>query len=65
MLPDVDDEALSVLASRFDFSGGQIENIVRKRLVDAVLYGTESDLQELIAYCQEESSDKTIYHSMK
>ena len=38
MLPDVDEATLSSIASQYDFSGGQIENIARKALVDDLLF---------------------------
>ena len=42
------------LASRYDFSGGNIENIARKAAVGYVLAGTTARLEELAGYCEEE-----------
>lgn len=47
------DEALQ-LAMRFDFSGGQIENVARKRTVDYILSGRYATLDELETYCRAE-----------
>jgi hypothetical protein len=58
MLPELSKNDAELLASRFDFSGGQIENILRKRQVDLVLEGMEPSLEALIAYCKDESMVK-------
>jgi len=42
------------LASHFDFSGGQIENIARKRTVDYILSGKFASLDEIENYCRAE-----------
>lgn len=47
------------LASRYDFSGGNIENIARKAAVGYVLSGTVAGLKELIGYCEEETLSAT------
>lgn len=39
MLDDLSQEDARALAHKYDFSGGQIENIARKRAVDYILYG--------------------------
>ena len=52
-----DTDALSI-AAEFDFSGGQIENVVRKYTMDSILFGTEGGLEQIRQYCQEESVDK-------
>ena len=43
------------LASRYDFSGGNIENIARKAAIGYVLSGTMAGLKELTGYCEEET----------
>jgi SpoVK/Ycf46/Vps4 family AAA+-type ATPase len=58
MLPELSQNNADLLASRFDFSGGQIENILRKRQVDLVLEGMEPSLDALIGYCKDESMIK-------
>ena len=55
MMPDLSADAVSRLASVYDFSGGQIENIVRKCDVESILYGQEFINEEKIEqYCKEE-----------
>jgi SpoVK/Ycf46/Vps4 family AAA+-type ATPase len=54
MITSLCDDDAHELASRYDFSGGQIENITRKRTIDFVLSGTEPSLDRLITFCQEE-----------
>ena len=54
MLKDISTNDAHLLASRFDFSGGQIENIARKRAVDYVLYGHSASLDEIEDYCRAE-----------
>ena len=53
-----DDEARSI-AGEFNFSGGQIENVVRKWTVDSILSGEEGGLEQLRRYCKEESVNKS------
>jgi len=43
------------LASHFDFSGGQIENIARKRAVDYIIYGKYASIDEIEDYCRAEA----------
>jgi SpoVK/Ycf46/Vps4 family AAA+-type ATPase len=54
-LPHMSDDDCKFLASHFDFSGGQIDNIVRKKEIYEIVYGKESDFQTLIQFCREES----------
>ncbi|MDR2408979.1 MAG: hypothetical protein LBE13_12820 [Bacteroidales bacterium] len=51
MIPDLSDHEAEELAATYDFSGGQIENITRKRTVDLILNGTESSLEDMHKYC--------------
>ena len=61
MLGDISGEDALVLATRYDFSGGNIENVARKAAVGYVLSGKKAGLDELVKYCDEEtlSSKKT------
>jgi hypothetical protein len=47
-----------VLAERYRFSGGQIENIARKFVVDLVLEGIDVGFERLIQYCGDEKLDR-------
>lgn len=56
MLKDLTDEQALDLAERFDFSGGQIENIARKRIINDILDERDTlDIQEVIESCKCES----------
>ena len=55
MLPDLSEYDANTLASQFDLSGGEIENIARKHSVNAILEGNDSiDVQEIINSCRHE-----------
>lgn len=54
MVPSLSEEEASLLADRYVFSGGNIENIARKSAVEYVLSGNEPTLSSLESYCQEE-----------
>ena len=54
MLKDISADDARQLASHFDFSGGQIENIARKRTVDYILSGRFASLNEIEGYCRDE-----------
>ncbi len=55
MLPALAEPDARTLATRFDLSGGEIENIVRKHTVNAILSGKDTtDIQEIITTCQHE-----------
>jgi hypothetical protein len=58
-IPELKDGEAAVLAEKFDFTGGQIENIARKHIIDAVLSGDKISLETLIAHCQDENLEKT------
>lgn len=58
MLSGISSEDASLLAKRFDFSGGQIENIARKRTIDFILNGVEPSFAQIEDYCKAELLDK-------
>ncbi len=59
MLPDLTDDQAYNLAKRFDFSGGQIENIARKRIVNDILDDRdEIDIDGIIEACEMELLNK-------
>lgn len=55
---DISDDDAHRLAVSYDFSGGQIENIARKRTIDYVLYGKQATFEVLDSYCKAESLNK-------
>ena len=59
MLPDLTEREAARLAAEFDFSGGQIENIVRKRFIDEVLTGETADLEALRNLCRNEQLEES------
>ena len=54
MIPNLSEEDAAMLADKYSFSGGNIENIARKSTVEYVLSGIEPSLSSLEGYCQEE-----------
>ena len=48
------DDAIRTFATDYDFSGGQIDNIVRKVTMDEVITGKRPKVEELIALCKNE-----------
>ena len=54
MLQSLPDTEAEELATWFDFSGGQIENIVRKITVDLVLTGKEPSFEKIREFCRNE-----------
>ena len=55
MLPALSDTDIRALATKYDFSGGQIENIARHYTIDGILNGESSvSLATLMAHCDNE-----------
>ena len=60
MIPDLSELDIHTLASKYDFSGGQIENIARHYAIDTILHGQSEDvLPMLIRHCDNERLDET------
>ena len=57
-IPSLKEEQAVSLAQEFFFSGGQIENVVRKYTIDSVLSGEESGYDQICQLCREESVNK-------
>lgn len=53
-IPGLADADANVLARAYDFSGGQIENIARKVMVDHLLFGGTPDLNHIEELCSKE-----------
>ena len=53
-IPDLAEADANVLARSYDFSGGQIENIARKVMVDHLLFGDSPDLNHIEELCSKE-----------
>ncbi|MBO7346392.1 MAG: ATP-binding protein, partial [Bacteroidales bacterium] len=55
MLPDLPEADIKILAEKYDFSGGQIENVARHYTIDSVLQGEKAvSLEKLISHCNNE-----------
>ncbi|MBR6848308.1 MAG: ATP-binding protein [Bacteroidales bacterium] len=55
MMPDLPESDVAILAERYYFSGGQMENITRKATVEHILTGQMPNLEMLIGFCEEEN----------
>ena len=59
MIPELSEMDIHTLASKYDFSGGQIENIARHYAIDNILHGQNEDvLSMLIRHCDNERLDE-------
>jgi len=57
-LPQLNDEDIKTLATDFPLSGGNIDNVARKSVVDYVLTGSHAPVETLRKYCSEETITK-------
>lgn len=55
MIPSLSDEFATSLAKDYDLSGGQIENVSRKRTVEQILSGVEPSEEMIREYCRAET----------
>jgi len=54
-MPYLEHDVLQTLSGRYDFSGGQIENVARKCEIDRILYGNDSlTMDKVDEICKEE-----------
>ena len=55
MIPALSEDDTRILATKYDFSGGQIENIARHYTIDSILHGTAGNAFEtLTLHCDNE-----------
>lgn len=54
-LPDLTDDDCRFLAMQFEFSGGQIDNIVRKYEINMIIREDKDDLNRILDFCREET----------
>lgn len=54
MIPELKESDAELLARKYDFSGGQIENIARKNVVDMILTGEQMSVEVLERHCDAE-----------
>jgi len=57
LLPDLPQDKTKELSTKYELSGGQIENIARKIEVDSVINGNELSMDTLVQYCKDESQN--------
>ena len=59
MIPELSEMDVHTLASKYDFSGGQIENIARHYAIDNILHGSSSNVLETLSiHCDNERLEK-------
>ena len=55
MIPSLSESDTKILAEKYDFSGGQIENIARHNAINNILYGDNgNNIENLMSYCDNE-----------
>ena len=62
MLPVLSEQQCTALASAYDLSGGQMENVARKYSINTILYGNETPSMDVLhAYCKVERVDSQTH----
>lgn len=66
MIPDLGLGEAKILASRYEFTGGQIDNVAKKRDIDEALFGVAPTLEQMLNYCENEliASSKEEVHEI-
>ena len=65
MIPSLSEADAKVLASKYDFSGGQIENIARHYTIDTILHGDINNIVESLSnYCDNERIETTVHRKI-
>ena len=57
MLPELAASQAEELAVQYSFSGGQIENVARKKTIKSILAEKEPDFEQIKEFCSEENID--------
>ncbi len=53
-LPNLTENECNTLANCFDFSGGQIDNIIRKNEIYEIVHGITVDFNNIMEFCNSE-----------
>ena len=53
-------EESMLLAEKFDFSGGQIENVYRKAEIHEIIKGKSVGFDDILAFCEEETLEQQV-----
>lgn len=56
--PELGDKELDELTNKYDFTGGNIQNVKRKSSIDYVIRGKKSSISELLELCKDEKIEK-------
>ena len=67
MIPDLGQSEAVILASQYVFTGGQIDNVAKKRDIDEALFGETPTLEQMLNYCDNEliaTSGERSYEKM-
>lgn len=59
-LPHFPQKQLEYLATHYDFTGGQIENVARKYEIESLLNGETCNIDKIILYCEAETFSQRI-----
>jgi len=54
-LPDLSSDIIRHLAEKYDFTGGQIDNVLRKHTMYQVIRGEDPEPQDIVQWCREEN----------
>ena len=53
-LPILSENEALQLASQFSYSGGEMENIARKSIMDEIVFGTKPNFERIFSFCENE-----------
>jgi SpoVK/Ycf46/Vps4 family AAA+-type ATPase len=54
-LPLLEEIECQLLSEQFDFSGGQIDNIIRKNEIQEIVHGAVTNYENVLSFCKEET----------
>lgn len=60
-MPNLSLKDCELLATQFDFSGGQIDNIVRKNEINEIIHGKKVNVKMLLEFCKEETLNNQLF----
>jgi len=53
-IPNLSVKEAMQLASKFFYSGGEMENIARKSIMDEIVFGTKPNFDRIVSFCENE-----------
>ena len=59
-LPGLSKAECDTLAGKYHLSGGQIDNIARKREIQEIIYGSKCNISDIINFCEEEAMGREL-----